>query len=455
LGDLITHPKYTLKDHKNLSAPENGELARIVKDHMLKGEAGRAGYVCEGISNQVSFQPLKIGGSSYVVVSTCPTEECMVLANSIKAQSQQQTNKASTLMVSVLVVMSLLGGFLGFWTSRGVNKVLKRISDSLSASAQQTVAAAAQISSASKSLAEGASEQAASLEETSSSLEEMSSMTKRNAETAGKVKALGSEARIAGDLGVQDMTALVSAMDAIKLSSAGIAKIIKTIDEVAFQTNILALNAAVEAARAGEAGSGFAVVADEVRNLAQRCAQAAKETASKIEDAVQKSAKGADISAKVAKSLEEIVGKARQVDELAGEVATASQEQSQGISQVNAAVTQMDKVTQSNAASAEESAAAAAELTAQAELLKDAVSDLLRLVDGQKAHQGQTAMPSAARRVYHAAATPMVRAKATPHGNGNGQKPVHQTQTDPSRSQGSPPSADNWITTVSGRPHRE
>jgi methyl-accepting chemotaxis protein len=285
-------------------------------------------------------------------------------------------------MVSVLVVMSLLGGFLGFWTSRGINRVLKRISDSLSASAQQTVAAAAQVSAASQSLAEGASEQAASLEETSSSLEEMSSMTKRNAETAGKVKALGSEARIAGDLGVQDMTALVSAMDAIKLSSAGIAKIIKTIDEVAFQTNILALNAAVEAARAGEAGSGFAVVADEVRNLAQRCAQAAKETASKIEDAVQKSAKGADISAKVAKSLEEIVGKARQVDELAGEVATASQEQSQGISQVNAAVTQMDKVTQSNAASAEESAAAAQELNAQAEIMKQSVGELLQLVGG-------------------------------------------------------------------------
>ena len=220
-------------------------------------------------------------------------------------------------------------------------------------------------------------------------------MTKRNAETAGKVKALGSEARKAADLGVKDMTALVGAMDAIKTSSADIAKIIKTIDEIAFQTNILALNAAVEAARAGEAGAGFAVVADEVRNLAQRCAQAAKETASKIEDAVQKSAVGADISAKVAKSLEEIVGKARQVDEMAGEVAAASQEQSQGISQVNIAVTQMDKVTQSNAANAEESAAAAEELTAQAESLKETVSDLLRLVGGGM-DRASTAMAASA-----------------------------------------------------------
>ena len=223
-------------------------------------------------------------------------------------------------------------------------------------------------------------------------------MTKRNAETAGKVKELGSQARQAGDLGVQDMTAMVSAMDDIKRSSDDIAKIIKTIDEIAFQTNILALNAAVEAARAGEAGMGFAVVADEVRSLAQRCAQAAKETAGKIEDAVLKSAKGAEISAKVAKSLEEIVGNARQVDELAGEVAAASQEQSQGISQVNTAVTQMDKVTQTNAASAEESASAAEEMTAQAEALKDAVAELLRLVDGQQAYSAASVDSSAARR---------------------------------------------------------
>ena len=298
---------------------------------------------------------------------------------------------ASTTMIVGLIVATLLGIGLAVSITRSITGPIRLVADTLSAGAEQTAGAAGQVSSASQSLAEGASEQAASLEETSSSLEEMSSMTKRNAETAGKVKELGSEARKAGDLGVKDMTALVGAMDAIKTSSADIAKIIKTIDEIAFQTNILALNAAVEAARAGEAGAGFAVVADEVRNLAQRCAQAAKETASKIEDAVQKSAVGADISAKVAKSLEEIVGKARQVDEMAGEVAAASQEQSQGISQVNIAVTQMDKVTQSNAANAEESAAAAEELTAQAESLKDAVSELLRLVDGQGHHAAAAA----------------------------------------------------------------
>ena len=338
------------------------------------------------------------------------------------SSSNQKLASSSWVLIVGLIVALVVGVLTAILIIRGITKVLNRVAGSLSAGADQTASAAAQVSSASQSLAEGASEQAAALEETSSSLEEMSSMTKRNAETAGKVKDLGSEARKAGDLGVQDMSALVTAMDAIKKSSADIAKIIKTIDEIAFQTNILALNAAVEAARAGEAGAGFAVVADEVRNLAQRCAQAAKETAGKIEDAVQKSAAGAEISAKVAKSLEEIVGKARQVDEMAGEVAAASQEQSQGIAQVNTAVTQMDKVTQSNAANAEESAAAAEELTAQAESLKEAVAELLRLVDGTGRRVGEpTAMTAAARRPdANRNAAKFIKPAVAAHGSGNG-----------------------------------
>jgi methyl-accepting chemotaxis protein len=181
------------------------------------------------------------------------------------------------------------------------------------------------------------------------------------------------------------MQTMSASMDAIKASSDDVAKIIKTIDEIAFQTNILALNAAVEAARAGEAGMGFAVVAEEVRNLAQRSAQAAKETAAKIEGAISRTGQGVEISRKVAEALNEIVTKARQVDELAAEVASASNEQTQGISQLNTAVSQMDKVTQSNAASAEESAAAAEQLNAQAYSMKESVGRLLDLVGGQSA----------------------------------------------------------------------
>ncbi|HUC85912.1 MAG TPA: methyl-accepting chemotaxis protein, partial [Candidatus Acidoferrales bacterium] len=239
--------------------------------------------------------------------------------------------------------------------------------------------------------AEGSSEQAASIEETSSSLEEMSSMTRRNADNAQKANGLAKQARQAADKGAEDMRAMNQAMEAIKASSDDIAKIIKTIDEIAFQTNILALNAAVEAARAGEAGMGFAVVADEVRNLAQRSAQAARETTAKIEGAILKTAQGVQISQKVGAALDDIVIKARQVDELASEVAAASREQTEGITQINTAVGQMDKVTQSNAANAEESAAAAEELSAQAEVMKRAVVNLMQLAGNRAGFHADSA----------------------------------------------------------------
>jgi methyl-accepting chemotaxis protein len=267
----------------------------------------------------------------------------------------------------------------------------------LSTGAGQTTTAAAQVSNASQSLAQGANEQAAALEETSSSLEEMSSMTRRNAENAQKANDLAKQARSAADKGVADMKDMSVAMKAIKGSSDDIAKIIKTIDEIAFQTNILALNAAVEAARAGEAGMGFAVVADEVRNLAQRSAQAAKETAAKIEGAIARTAQGVDISRKVEESLNEIVIKARQVDELAAEVSGGSREQSQGIEQINNAVGQMDKVTQSNATNAEESAAAAQDLNAQAAAIKESIADLLTLIEGSQQGAGPATIQIEAR----------------------------------------------------------
>jgi methyl-accepting chemotaxis protein len=303
------------------------------------------------------------------------------------AATVQHNAKASKIMLATVVLSEVaISTFLAFLVVTGLNRTLRRVSDSLGEGADQVTSASGQVSASSQTLAEGASEQAASLEETSSSLEEMSSMTKRNAENAQKANDLAKQARSAADKGAGDMETMTVAMDAIKVSSNDISKIIKTIDEIAFQTNILALNAAVEAARAGEAGMGFAVVADEVRNLAQRSAQAAKETAGKIEGAIDKTAQGVEISSKVAEALNEIVTKVRQVDELVAEVAGASREQTQGITQINTAVGQMDKVTQSNAASAEESAAAAEELNAQAVIMKESVTELLQLVEGN----GQT-----------------------------------------------------------------
>lgn len=241
-------------------------------------------------------------------------------------------------------------------------------------------------------------------------------MVRRNAENAQKANELAGQARSAADKGTADMQAMSSAMTAIKDSSDDIAKIIKTIDEIAFQTNILALNAAVEAARAGEAGMGFAVVADEVRNLAQRSAQAAKETASKIEGAITKTGQGVELTGRVAEALKDIVVKARQVDELAAEVATASKEQTQGITQINSAVGQMDKVTQSNAANAEESAAAAEELNAQAATMKQSVLELVKLVGGAAPNQNKG--PEIPMRPI-ATSVPVVKSNGVVKGNGH------------------------------------
>jgi len=303
-------------------------------------------------------------------------------ARSESAAMATDAGRSLTMML-VLGGGSLLAASLAGWLiTRGINRHLRRVADGLSGSAAQVAAASGQVSAASQSLAEGSSEQAASLEETSASLEEMASMTKRNAESAGQAKDLSAQTRVSADAGSVQMDEMRRAMDAIKASSNDISAIIKTIDEIAFQTNILALNAAVEAARAGEAGAGFAVVADEVRALAQRAAQAAKETAGKIEDAIHKSDHGVTISAEVAKALGEIVDKARKVDAFVAEIATASHEQNQGIGQVSTAVSQMDKVTQSNAGNAEETAAAAEELNAQAQSMQENVAELLRLVGG-------------------------------------------------------------------------
>ena len=328
----------------------------------------------------------------------------------------------SAALAAILMLVILAG-----WRLKGriANGLLAIASDLAEVSAA-SAGAANQVSASSQTLAEGASEQAAAIEETSASLEEMSSMTKRNAENAQKANDLAKQARTAADKGADDMQQMNQAMQDIKTSSDDIAKIIKTIDEIAFQTNILALNAAVEAARAGEAGMGFAVVADEVRNLAQRSAQAAKETAAKIEGAIGKTAQGVNISGKVAQTLNEIVTKARQVDELAAEVAGASREQTQGITQINAAVGQMDKVTQGNAASAVECAAAAEELNAQAETMQQSVGELLQLVGGAANRSERTG-----RVAPQTEKKPFLKISAAHNGNehGNGAGNGHAAKT--------------------------
>jgi methyl-accepting chemotaxis protein len=286
---------------------------------------------------------------------------------------------------AVLLISAVGGGFAFFWVVRGLNRTLRQTVIELSDGAAQVASASAQVAQSSQALAQGSSEQAASLQETSASGEEVSSMTRKNAANSSTAAGFMTdmEQRI-GD-GNRTLADMVESMREINASSEKISKIIKAIDEIAFQTNILALNAAVEAARAGEAGMGFAVVADEVRSLAQRSAQAAKDTASLIDESIAKSKDGSGKLQRVAEAIGSFTETTAKVKVLVDEVNLGSQEQARGIDQIAKAVAQMEKVTQGAAANAEESAAASEELSAQAQALDHVVVQLGMLVGSKSA----------------------------------------------------------------------
>lgn len=316
------------------------------------------------------------------------------LENSMKKGNAEYNQIMERMVVTnsaLAVIAILLSVIIAVIIIRNLNAALTRTAQNLNVGADQTASAAAEVSSAAQQLSQGATEQASSLEQTSSSLDEMSSMIRQNADNAGKANQLAQEARNAADKGNDSMGNMQQAMAAINQSSDKIAKIIKTIEEIAFQTNLLALNAAVEAARAGEHGKGFAVVAEEVRNLAKRSASAAKDTAELIEDNINKSKIGAEIAAKSTESLKGIVDNSKKVADLISDIAAASREQAEGINQITNAVSQLDQVTQQNASSSEESASASEELSSQAEMLKNMVLELQQFIFGAKGMAGRLA----------------------------------------------------------------
>jgi len=306
-----------------------------------------------------------------------------------------------------LALAVAFGAGIGIFLSRSISSALNKVIATLSSGSDQVASASNQVSQSSQQMAEGASEQASSLEETSASLEEMSSMTKQNSDNSRQANSMALETRGAVEKSQEAMTRMGDAINKIKGSSDQTAKIIKTIDEIAFQTNLLALNAAVEAARAGDAGKGFAVVAEEVRNLAQRSAEAAKTTASLIEESQKNANNGVEVAGEVGKILSHIVGSVQKLSQLIGEVSTASEEQNKGIEQIGTAVTEMDKLTQSNAASAEESASASEELAAQAKELGEMVQVLVGIVKGAgasgAASMSYNAPPAVHRGISHSA----------------------------------------------------
>jgi methyl-accepting chemotaxis protein/methyl-accepting chemotaxis protein-1 (serine sensor receptor) len=294
-----------------------------------------------------------------------------------EAEAQIQLSRITTLVL-ILVNLSC-SGFL-FYLVLSMSRKLQQMSGEIGNGSQQLASAAAQVSSASQSLAQGASEQAASLQETAASTAEINSATRRNAENSRSVSQLMGATSTHIALGNKKVDEMVASMAQINASGQKIGKIIKTIDEIAFQTNILALNAAVEAARAGESGMGFAVVADEVRNLAQRCAQAAKDTTGLIDESIASTRLGSGKLTEVTEAIAAITQEAEKVKALVEEATLSSQEQAKSLQQVSVSLEQMEQVTQRTASGAEQSAAAGEQLSSQSQVLNEIARQLAEFV---------------------------------------------------------------------------
>jgi len=311
-----------------------------------------------------------------------------VMTDAAMLAAARRTRGAVMILCAVAIVVGVV---LAVAISRAIVRALTRIVQGMSSGAQQVAAAAEQVASSSQNLADGSTTQAANLQETSASLQEMAAMTRQNAENARRAQDVTGEVRGSGESGRSAVARMTGAIEKIKASSDETARIIKTIDEIAFQTNLLALNAAVEAARAGEAGKGFAVVAEEVRNLAQRSAEAARTTSDLIVQSQENAQEGVAVNDEVAGLLTSIVDGVGEIDGLVREVAQANAEQSQGVEQVTEAMGRMDQVTQNTATVSEESAAAAEEMAGQAEELRRMVDELSCLVGGVSADGGRCA----------------------------------------------------------------
>ena len=358
------------EDEANITVVNN--IIGLIDEYLVSYET------CKELGNLQAEEKERLGSITDSIVSSAATLEA--------SQEQAIENDMQKLFMLALIfgLCSIAAAVLfAIFITRGIVKQLTSNINELTYSANLVSNASVQLSSAGQQLSEGSAKQAASLEETSATMDQTSSMVKKNAENTREANSLSEEANKAAISGVSRMDSMIDSMDELKKSSTEIAKIIKIIDDIAFQTNMLALNAAVEAARAGDAGLGFAVVAEEVRNLAQKSAEAAKDTAEIIERNIELSAAGANISDEINESLKQITKKTEDVNHIIAEIAAAGDEQAKGTQQVTEAIGQIENVVQENAATAEESAASAEALQNQAFALENIISELNSLIKGK------------------------------------------------------------------------
>lgn len=363
----------------SFASPSTGRVETEASREALSGNPGRGiitGY--NGNSVLSVFSPLEISDVRWALIAEIDETEAFAALTGLR----WVIGVLAAFGIGIVVTAAAVH-------YRSFAQPVARAVDDLTDSFEQLAAAAGQVSIASQALSGGSSEQAASIEETSASLEQMSAGTKRNADNAQQANGLMEETKRIVASADESMKQLAAAMSEITRASEETSKIIRTIDEIAFQTNLLALNAAVEAARAGSAGAGFAVVADEVRSLAIRAADAAKNTASLIEDTTCKVKGGSMLAEKAAAAFTDVQTSASKVAELVAEIAMSSEEQATGIEKINRAISEMEKVTQKNAASAEESTSAAEQMTAQSEMVRSVVRQLAAIVG--KGGSGDTA----------------------------------------------------------------
>jgi len=354
--------------------PSTGSVNTEAVRRALSGQSG-VDIIKDYNGNPVlsAYNPIQVDGFTWVILSEQDESEAFASVDQLTML---------ILIISIVTVVLIL--IIAFLFANSIERPISKIVDNLFDSADQVASASEELSSASQQLAEGSSEQASSLEETSATLDESNSMLQQTADNTSKATEISQVASKASEKGSTQMKEMMNSMQQIKDSSGELSKIIKVIDDIAFQTNLLSLNAAVEAARAGEAGAGFAVVAEEVRNLAQRSAKAAQDTTEIIEKNVKMSTSGVNVAQKVQEALQEINTQSNELSNLIDQINVASKEQSQGIGQINQAMSQMEQVTQQNAANAEETASSSEEMSAQAETLNDIVVRLNALIKSEK-----------------------------------------------------------------------